>query len=299
MIAVLAWLRAGCHGAPPPAAFAVGGLALTWVGIAWFVYVTSTDPRGIARRSSADYAAGLDTSFRSMFMPPRGVPLAWGQLCAALSSLAIYGFLHIDALVYAAVVALVGPPLYVRRLVAKRRTRVDNQVHGFALAFANALKTTASIGDALFTTVSVSAEPLRNELETAMKQMKLGSSLDEALLAMSSRAQSGALDVVVSALLIGRQTGGDLPRILEGTANSLRELKRLEEHTDGVATAAKQSLFLAASITGGFVVFLPYAMPGFLDPMKETLKGQLIAAQCAAAYFFAIFLGYRFTRKSI
>ena len=299
MNVVIAWLRAAALGELPSVTYAIGGLVLAWVGVAWFVYVSSTDPRGLARRMATAYAAHLDEQLRSMFMPARGAYVAWLQLCGALALLAIFGLLAIDALAYAAVATLVVPPLLVRRMVAKRRARLDDQVHGFALAFANALKTTASIGDALWVSVSVTAKPLRDELETALKQVRVGSTLDEALLAMAARARSTSLDVVVSALLIGRQTGGDLPRILEGTATSLRELKRLEELTERVTRSAKQSVAVAAAITAGLAIFLPRVVPGFFDPLRDTLKGQLVALQCAAVFFLALFLAYRFTRTSI
>jgi len=297
--AVLAWLRHGMRGSPPLSAYAFGGLVLLGVGLAWSIYAAMTDPRGAARRAGSSYAARLDLDLRSMFLPARGSHIAWLQLTAALSLLASYGILHLDPLLALALLVLVAPPLLVRRMVFRRRARLDDQVHGFALAFANALKTTASIGDALSVTAGVTARPLRDELETSLKQMRLGSTLDDALLAISARAQSSALDVVVSALLIGRQTGGDLPRILEGTAGSLRELKRLEEHTNAVAGGAKQSLAVAAAITASLALFLPRVIPGFFDPLRDTLKGQIIGAQCVIVFLFALFLGYRFTRKSI
>jgi len=185
------------------------------------------------------------------------------------------------------------------RNLAKRRARIDDQSHGFALALANALKATASIGDAMRGATQVTAAPLKQELETVLRQVGVGSTMEEALLALSARVQSTALDVVVSALLIGRQTGGDLPRILEGTAASLRELKRLEAHTDKVTRSAKQSLGISAAVTAGVALVLPRMFPGFLDPLKDTLKGQIYAGQMIAVYVLALYLGYRFTRKSI
>ena len=107
---------------------------------------------------------------------------------------------------------------------------------------ANTLKTTANLGDAVRFSLEVTSKPMHQEIDVALREVRVGSTLEEALLAAASRARSPALDVVVSALLIGQRTGGDLPRILEGTAASLRELKRLEEFTDRVTRSSKQSL---------------------------------------------------------
>jgi integrase len=44
---------------------------------------------------------------------------------------------------------------------------------------------------------------------------------------------------------------------------------------------------------------LPQIFPGFLDPLRTTLKGQVYTAQMIVVFLVALYLGYRFTRKSI
>jgi tight adherence protein B len=295
--AIVAFARSAARGDLP--ALKLLALVLLWLGIVATVYVTSTSPRSAARRAAVAYAAAIDAQMQTLFMAPLGAHIAWSQACAVMALLATYAFLPVPALVYVAAAVLVLPKLHLRRLLQKRRAKIDDQVNGFTLALANALKTTASIGDALRIIVDVTAKPLRQELETALKQVRVGSPLDDALLAMSARAAAPSLDIVISTLLIGRQTGGDLPRILEGVAASLRELKRLEEMTEKTSNSAKQSVALAAAIVVALVLVLPRVLPGFFDPLRETLKGQLVAVQCVVVFLLALFLAYRFTRISI
>jgi len=66
-------------GSMPRETFEVLGIILSWLGIAWFVYISSTDPRSAARRVAQSYTQGIDTRFRSMFLPQRGVYMAWLQ----------------------------------------------------------------------------------------------------------------------------------------------------------------------------------------------------------------------------
>jgi tight adherence protein B len=277
----------------------VVGFVFVCLGLGGFVYESSIDPKGATRRAAVAYASHLDAQFRRMFLPARGAYTAWLQLYGAIALLAMYGFVRTNALLFAAGGVLVAPPVAVGIMLGRRRRRLDDQVNGFALALANALKTTASIGDAFSGTLNVTSKPLKEEIEVALKEVRVGSTLEESLLAMAARVQSISLDVLVSALLIGRQTGGDLPRILEGTAGSLRELKRLQEMTEKVVSSSKQSLAVAAATVVGIAFFLPRAMPGFMDPMLTTLKGQVISAQCAIVFFLALYLGYRFTRTNI
>jgi tight adherence protein B len=283
----------------PSGFFKYSGILTIGAGVGAFVWLSSTDPRGIARRLAIAYVSQVDADLRSLFRPTRGAQIAWLQACGALALAAVYGFVPHKAFLIGSALALLLPPLLIKRSLFKRRKRLDDQANGFALALSNALKTTASVGDALWVTVSVSTGPVKEELETMLKQVRVGSTVEEALLAMSARAQSPALDVLVSALLIGRQTGGDLPRILEGTSSSLREIKRLEELTESVTYTAKQSYVLSAAMAIGVTYALPLFMPGFLDPLRDTVKGQVVAAQCVIAFLTSAVMAYRFTRTDI
>jgi tight adherence protein B len=276
-------------------------LVIGFVGLAFglSVYRSVANPRGVIRRMATGYVADIDAKQRSMFLPPTGFTIAWCQVGALFSLLLLYGAIGEKAVLVLLGAVAILPPYHVRRQLTVRRERIDNQANGFCLALANALKSTSSIGDALKGACDVTSSPLKDEVQTVLRQVRVGSTLEEALLALSARVQSMALDVVVSALLIGRQTGGDLPRILEGTAGSLRELKRLEQLTDKVTRSAKQSLYISAGITAGLAAGLPYLFPGFMDPLRNSIQGQIVLANLAGLYLLALFLGYRITRKSI
>ena len=274
-------------------------LAFVFTSIAISVYRSIDHPKGAIRRFAAGYVASIDAQQKSMFQNPTGAKIGWTQVAIIFVLFAIYGVIPEDFLFLIAAGVAIAPPLSIRMDLKKRRAKIDDQAHGFALALANALKATASIGDAMRGATDVTGAPLKQELQTVLRQVGVGSTMEEALLALSTRVQSTALDVVVSALLIGRQTGGDLPRILEGTAASLRDLKRLEGLTDKVTRSAKQSLAVSAAVTAGIAIMLPRMFPGFLDPLRNTVKGQIYAGQMILVYLLALYLGHRFTRKSI
>ncbi len=291
---ITATLRAG-----DARALKLATLAFFFVAIAVTTHQSTSHSRGIIRRICSGYVARMEAQQKAAWKPVNGTRIAWVQLAIVLFLFALYGVVPQDALLVVAAGVVIAPPIALRRDLALRRKKLDDQAHGFALVLANALKATASIGDAMRGATEVTSAPLKQELQTVLRQIGVGSTMEDALLELSARVQSSALDVVVSALLIGRQTGGDLPRILEGTAASLRDLKRLEAHTDKVTRSAKQSLGASAAITVGIAAMLPHLFPGFLEPLRTTLKGQVYAAQMFIVFFFALYLGWRFTRKSI
>src|SRR5690606_4798963 len=161
------------------------------------------DPKGMIRRFASGYVSRIDAQQKSMFQAPQGAKIGWTQLAIIFVLLCIYGVLPEGFLLLVALGVALFPPISIWWQIKARRAKIDAQPHGCALALASALKATASIGDAMKGATDVSAPPLKQELRTCLRQVGVGSTMEEALLALSARVGSTALDVVVSALLIG------------------------------------------------------------------------------------------------
>src|ERR1700679_2879573 len=86
----------------PSSFFKYAGLAAAAGGLGAAVWISSTDPRGLARRMAIAYVGRLDTDLRSMFKPARGSQYAWLQICGALALLATYGFIRNNLVLVAA-----------------------------------------------------------------------------------------------------------------------------------------------------------------------------------------------------
>ena len=65
---------------------------------------------------------------------------------------------------------------------SKRVEQLEMQLDGFILALANALKAIPSISAAFQSVSPILQPPIQQEVELAMKEMKVGSTLDQALL---------------------------------------------------------------------------------------------------------------------
>lgn len=122
----------------------------------------------------------------------------------------------------------VAPYFVIERKTRERVESLDSQAGPFALTLANGLKATPAIGAALDHVTGLMEGPISQEFQLALKEVRLGRSLDEALGAVALRCNSQKLAIVLVSLLIGRQLGGNLVKTLETTASTLRELERLE-----------------------------------------------------------------------
>src|SRR5262249_17497802 len=105
---------------------------------------------------------------------------------------------------------------------------------------------------------------------------------DQALLSMTGRIGSRRLDTAVSAILVGRKVGGNVPEILETTAASMRELSRLEGMVRTKTAEGKAQIWVLALFPFALLVGFDKASPGYFDPLTETTIGYV----CMGIGFF-------------
>jgi tight adherence protein B len=269
---------------------AAGGVACAFVAIAAFALAQATSPDSGLRKLLALYVAGLARSLRALFVftDPRAVVL--GQLAA------IYGVLALAIWARSAPLALLAGPLAAAPVVAlhvaaaRRRRSAEEQVPAFVLALANALRSTPSVGDALRTVAPVIAEPLRSETVLALKETRLGRTSAEALEQMAKRVQSRALDTAVAAVVLGQQTGGNLPKTLESLAAALRELQRLDANLRAKTAGLRVQVWIVALAPVAFVAVLEKMQPHYFDAMLASTPGRVAAAIALVSWLAAIAL---------
>ena len=240
-----------------------------WSAIFW----TAKEPSSAPYRLWSAYEAYLDRKLRQMFMPTRGRAILWTQVLGACSCVAV-ALLFEQRLVYLALLPLfAGPALYIEQRRRQRVRAIDAKIDAFVLSLANALKATPSIGNALAYTQPLLAAPLDAEVGLALKEMRLGNTVDQALLSLSGRVRSTQLDAALSGLLIGRQVGGDLPKILERTAATLREMARLQGVVRSKTAEGKAQVTVLAIFPAAILLLFDTVSRGYFDPLTASVFG--------------------------
>jgi tight adherence protein B len=251
--------------------------------VAWSMMV---DQDGVAQVAWARYCGSLEGKLRRGFVFRPAYPIALAQLAGLVLIGAAAPFARASWTVVVALVVVVtlGPSFVLGRRLARRLRLIDGQVEGLLMAISNALKSRPAIGDAIASVVAMSPSPLRQELDLTVKQMRLGSSVDQALLHMSGRVGSRQLDTALSAILIGRQVGGNLSTILETTAETMREMARLEGVVRTKTAQGKAQIWVLAFFP--FVLMLGFNLVsrGYFEPLTSSAIGCVCTAIALALW---------------
>lgn len=242
------------------------------------------------RARVARYEAYLDRTLRLLFVKGSAKAILRVQLAGvAVGALSLVATSEPVSLLVVAV-ALAAPALYLAVERAKRRAKFDRQVDSFVLALANSLKAVPSIGAALQGLGPVLQDPVRQEVALVLNEVRLGSSIEHALLNAAARADSRSFDAAVSALLVGRQVGGDLPKILETTAACIREMGRLEGVLRSKTSESRAQLWVLGFFPAGIVGAFRLIEPDYFDPLRYTEIGHLVAGVAVTLWVGAVLL---------
>jgi len=257
------------------------------------VYSVLANPQGRLLVLWEDYQRKLHREFRGLFIDVRADVVARVQLWVSIA-LVILSVVLNEILLVALVVAVVWLPLVILRQRREARLRqLDMQIDSWLVIMSNALSVAPSLGDALRSSSELVRAPLAEELGLVLKQMQLGTPLDQALHEMAQRTGSMLLAGVLSTILVGRRTGGNLPILLEENAQTLREMARLAGVIRSkTASARSQAYFLAAVpfvIIGGMRLF----DKNWMEPLTRSALGYTIIGGALVCWMVAVFLARR------
>ncbi len=264
-------------------------LALVGIGLALTTYLTMAGDV-IFTRYYQRYAGYLERTMRLMFMDGSPDKIIVGQVLAMLGLCALGLLAELPLAYLFAAVTTVLPTLYLGQKRQEYVRALELQVDSLILGLANSLKTVPSPAAALAALAPVLPAPSKYEVDRILKEMRIGSSLEQAILNMSARLKSPAMDSALSALLIGLQVGGNLPSVLENTAATIREMNRLEGVVKTKTSEGRAQLWVLAVFPFGICFAFNAAQEGYFEPLQTSFTGYIVTSVAVAFWLASLFV---------
>jgi tight adherence protein B len=149
-----------------------------------------------------------------------------------------------------------GPGFLRRRAAAARAAALDERLADAIRAVAAGLRAGLSVQQALRIATTEAEAPLSGSLERLVSDVELGEPLEAALARWAQDVGTPNARLVVGVLGLHRRSGGDLPRVLDQVATTLRERHE--------ALREVRALTAQARLSGAILGLLPIAFFGFL-----------------------------------
>jgi len=155
--------------------------------------------------------------------------LAISAGCGLTSFAAVYYYMQ--DLLAASLVGLAScflPLVYLHVLRTRRLKRFNQALPDALDLITRALRAGHSVSAAIEIVGQEAAEPVRTEFREVYRQQNFGLPHREALLELASRVPSQDLQFVITAMLVQKETGGNLVDTLDRTAAVVRDRMRIQ-----------------------------------------------------------------------
>lgn len=169
--------------------------------------------------------------------------------------------------IIAGFVGLFAPRVYVSRATSQRLNRFEQQLPDTLGLWVNALRSGYSVMQSMEAISRDASEPTQTEFRRVVQEVSLGINMDTALQHMLTRVESEDLDLVVTAVNIQREVGGNLAEILDVISHTIRERIKLKGEINVLTAQGRY--------TGYLISFLPIALALMLYAINPTYMGNL------------------------
>lgn len=135
--------------------------------------------------------------------------------------------------------------------------------------------------EALHMVATEMPEPIATEFRKTYEEQNLGLSLKLALENLVQRMPLLDLRMCVTAVLIQRETGGNLSELLEKVAHTIRERFRIMEDLKTLTLSSRYSAWLLCALPIFLAIYVSIMNPDYMDVLWRDPRGHKLLAAAA------------------
>jgi tight adherence protein B len=231
--------------------------------------------------------AGLEWTLRRFMW----YSLAWAWIIA----MTLGPLTHSYRITPVVIIAAFAPTIYAKFRKNRRRQEFQAQLADAIDLLARALRAGHPLSSGFRLVADESPEPIRGEFRRVFEEQRFGMSVDESLHSMIQRMDLLDVRMLVTAILIQRDVGGNLAETIDKLSEVIRTRFAVMGKLRGYTAQARLSGYILAllPVVLGFILFLlnpPYIIALFVDPLGRVMLAGSITLQ---------FMGFMWIRKIV
>lgn len=168
------------------------------------------------------------------------------------------------------------PDVYLAIREKMFRNLLSKQIGDMILLISNYLRAGHSFVRSMELVSREISSPLADEIKTFTRDMNLGASLSTALSDLEKRAQDEDLGLVITAIQIHHQIGGNLSEILDSINFTIRERIRLKGEIRTLTAQGRMTAIIIGALPVVVALIISYLQPDFMKILVSDPIGQFM-----------------------
>jgi tight adherence protein B len=161
------------------------------------------------------------------------------------------------------------PRFYLGRRQRGRLKAFNTQLPDTITLLANSLRAGSSFLQGMELVTREARPPISEEFMRVVREMSLGLALQPALANLVRRVASEDLELMVTAINIQSQVGGNLATVLDAIAFTIRERVRIQGEIQTLTAMQRYSGYVIVLLPVGLAALLFVISPTYMTPMLE------------------------------
>jgi tight adherence protein B len=222
------------------------------------------------------------------FVSQAGLKIKPGRLILMSGVLALGAYLTLVNIYHNPVLALLGllggvlaPFVYVAFMRSRRLRAFEKQFPEAIDLLGRAVRAGHSFTSGLEMIAGELAEPVASEFRTTFEEQNFGLPLRDALLNLTERVPLIDVQFFVTALLIQKETGGNLAEILDNLSHVVRERFRIYGEVRVKTAQGRLTAGILISIPPFMILVMRVVNPSYIQVLFEDPAGPYILAGAA------------------
>lgn len=211
---------------------------------------------------------------------------------------AVLGFLFTGSILFTVTLAFLGmniPGFFLSARIKKRVKTINQQLGDTIAILSNSLKAGHSFFQAVDSVANEMSGPISEEFVKLQKEINLGGSTEAALENMVERIGSDDVELMVTAVLIQRQIGGNLAEILDNISNTIRQRVKMKGEIKALTAQGRISGIVISMLPLGLACIMLAISPDQITLMVKEPIGLLMIGMAVISET----LGIVFVRKIV
>ncbi len=170
------------------------------------------------------------------------------------------------------------PRFWIGRKIGGRLKGFNKQLPDTIVLLSNSLRAGSSFLQSIELVSREGSPPMSEEMGRVVREVNLGLGMEEALFNLVRRIKSEDLDLMVTAIGIQQQVGGNLAEILDTIAFTIRERVRIKGDINTLTAQGRVSGYLVAFLPIALGAALNAINPAFMQPLFTETIGRILIA---------------------
>ncbi|MFH1396919.1 MAG: type II secretion system F family protein [Candidatus Omnitrophota bacterium] len=195
--------------------------------------------------------------------------------------------------------SFIFPAIIIDYLKTIRRFRFQSQLPDGIMIFSSSLKGGLSLLQAIEVLVEEMPPPISQEFGLVLRENKIGVSLEDSLKHLHERMRLEDLDLVINSLIVAKETGGDLTKVLARLTTTLRDNRKLKENIKTLTLQGRLQGIIMSVLPFIFVAWVISFNKGHFDIMLNSDTGKMLLVVAAVLQVIGMVLIHKFSKVNL